>query len=162
MFSGDSKKTLNKEQLKKSPKAKKLKRFLWVDLISKKFEINGSSRNDESTRIDEDDNNGHMVYGHLYKHNNLKGNCLICNLCDQYICLVCVPKKTDSNDDFYGKKCTDWNANIEIVVPQNVIFKTTLMKVKCGIFILTKFSKFNIFLPHCKSLRKGVNNKTSK
>lgn len=145
---------------KKNPKAKKLNRFLWVDLISKKFEITRSSRNGQSTRIDGDNNNGHMVYGHLHKDNSLKGNWQICNLCDEYICLVRVPKKTDSNDDFYGKKCSDWNANIKIVVLQNIIFKKMPVNVKCGIFQV--FFKFNIFLPHCKALRKGVNNETWK
>ena len=119
---------------KKNPKAKKLNRFLWVDLISKKFEITRSSRNGQSTRIDGDNNNGHMVYGHLHKGNSLKGNWQICNLCDEYICLVRVPKKTDSNDEFYGKKCSDWNANIKIVVLQNIIFKKMPVNVKCGIF----------------------------
>ena len=46
------------------------------------------------------------VCNRLWEDYTKKGNWLLCNICEEYICPVWMPKVTDLEGDFYCKNCT--------------------------------------------------------
>ena len=47
-----------------------------------------------------------LVCGRLWKTYTKRGEWLICDICDQYVCPKCVPKEIDYEDDFFCQRCS--------------------------------------------------------
>ena len=93
---------------KKKTKVKKARKLLMKEVKNNTEDL----RNDENDVSDEDedlkdsDETVCSICNHLCRDYTKKGNWLICDICDEYKCLICVPKGTDLEQGFYCKNCT--------------------------------------------------------
>ena len=94
---------LKDEAEARSAKQKEKKEKLRKNLLKK---IEEDEEDVESESEEEEDNTTCSLCGQLWRKYTKKGQWLICDLCDQYICPKCVPRDTDYADDFYCTKCT--------------------------------------------------------